>query len=243
MKIATLLSALFPWMLLFSIASPAATRPDLKPEEIVERLLDRETEAKRARDASTFVEEVQVKLITEYGSTRGSFRRSAQISYNEKGVLIEDFVQEKSTLDTIQLTAADYFDLHNLYQFFLTRQDQPKYKLKYKGTEKVDELNTYVFEIAPEKEPDPKRLTARLIRGKIWVDDHDFQIVQVRAKALPDSLQNQSLPFETRYTFVEDKYWFPAYTSVVGPIDTQTGRYKFEMTAEYSGYHRAKAKG
>lgn len=238
MKTGRLLSVLFMGALLFSPAAPAAVRPELRPEEVIARLIERETEAKRARDTSTFIEEVRIKLVTEYGATRGEYRRSAQLSYNEKGVLVEDFVQEKSTLDAIQLTTADYFDLQNLYQFFLTAENQPKYKLKYKGMEKVDELNTYVFEIAPEKDPDPKRLTARLIRGKIWVDDHDFQIVQVRAKTLPDTPQNQSLPFETLYTFVDDKYWLPAYTSVTGPLATQTGLYKFELTAEYSGYKK-----
>ena len=52
----------------------------------------------------------------------------------------------------------------------------------YIGQQQEDELHCYVFDIAPKKIEGKKRY----FQGRIWVDDHDFQIVKTYGKTVPD---------------------------------------------------------
>ena len=66
--------------------------------------------------------------------------------------------------------------------FVLTSDEIQDYNILYVGKQKEDELGTYVFDVAP-KQIDKNR---RYFQGRIWVDDHDFQIVKTYGKNVPD---------------------------------------------------------
>ena len=57
-----------------------------------------------------------------------------------------------------------------------------EYNVIYVGQQQEDELHCYVFDIAPKKIEGKKRY----FQGRIWVDDHDFQIVKTYGKTVPD---------------------------------------------------------
>jgi len=73
-----------------------------------------------------------------------------------------------------------------------TPGDLPKYDVKYVGREQVDEVNTYVFDIAPLK----LEKGQRYFQGRIWVEDKDLQIVKTRGKAtgLLKKKEDQAFP-------------------------------------------------
>ncbi len=76
----------------------------------------------------------------------------------------------------------------------------------------MDELDTYVFDVAPKTIEKNKRY----FKGKVWVDQQDFEIVLVNGKSVPDDVrrghEDLSPPFTTYYEQVDGKYWFPTYT-------------------------------
>ena len=53
-----------------------------------------------------------------------------------------------------------------------------EYNILYVGQQQEDELHCYVFDIAPKQIEGKKRY----FQGRIWVDDHDFQIVKTYGK-------------------------------------------------------------
>ncbi len=73
-------------------------------------------------------------------------------------------------------------DMRHKYPFVLTTEDLPEYNILYVGQQKEDELHCYVFDIAPKKIEGKKRY----FQGRVWVDDHDFQIVKTYGKPVPD---------------------------------------------------------
>ena len=94
----------------------------------------------------------------------------------------------------------------------LTTDEIPEYNITYLGQQKEDELNTYVFDVNPKQIERKKRR----FQGRIWVDDHDFQIVKTFGKAVPDfgsgNGENLFPKFTTYREQIDGKYWFPTYT-------------------------------
>ena len=80
------------------------------------------------------------------------------------------------------MTREDFDDIQHRLPFVLTSDDIPEYSILYVGKQKEDELGTYVFDVAPKQIEKNKRY----FQGRIWVDDHDFQIVKTYGKNVPD---------------------------------------------------------
>jgi hypothetical protein len=136
------------------------------------------------------------------------------------------------------MTPQDFADIESIQPFVLTSDDISKYKLTYSGTETVDQIGCYVFEVEPRKiEKDQ-----RYFQGKIWVDDRDFQIVKTYGKAVPDIIgknkDNLFPRFETYREQIDGKFWFPTYTRAVDTLNFQTGPQKIRQIIKYQNYKR-----
>jgi hypothetical protein len=97
--------------------------------------------------------------------------------------------------------------------FFLTTEDLANYNFLYAGVQKLDDINTFVFQVKPKV----LSRKQRLFEGVIWVDDQDYTIVRTWGKfELQVELEGNHLPFtmfETYRENFEDKYWLPTYTA------------------------------
>ena len=60
--------------------------------------------------------------------------------------------------------------------------------------------------------PDPKKTKQRLFLGRVWVDDHDLQIVKTRGKGVPETKTNKFPNVETYRELIDGHYWFPTYS-------------------------------
>ena len=70
----------------------------------------------------------------------------------------------------------------------MTAPELPLYDIKYLGKQKIDELETYVFDVAPKVMEKGKRY----YKGKVWVDQQDLQIVLVSGKSVPDDVRRRA---------------------------------------------------
>jgi hypothetical protein len=139
-----------------------------------------------------------------------------------------------STLQQISLTAEDKKDLESIQPFVLTTEDLPKYDVKYTGREKIDEVNTYVFRVAPKR----MEKNQRYFQGTVWVDDHDFAVVKSDGKAVPDIKDNLFPRFITYRENIEGNFWFPTYTHADDELHFKTGDVRILMTVRYKNYKR-----
>jgi hypothetical protein len=82
----------------------------------------------------------------------GEFRETTDVLYDDQGKRLEKVTYApQNTLKGISITKEDYDDFRNRLPFVLTTQDLGQYNISYVGQQHVDEIETYVFDIAPKK--------------------------------------------------------------------------------------------
>jgi hypothetical protein len=186
----------------------APARQELSTQEIVQRFAAAESQNKIARNNYTFTQDFDLRTIGFAGQVTGQYRRVSDIVYDDRGARVEKITYfPASTLTEIQISPEDMKDLAGVQPFALTSEDLPKYQIDYAGKERVDELNTYTFNVKPKKFVEGERY----FEGRIWVDDQDLQVVKAVGQAVPQ-VKDQAFPhFESYRENIDGKYWFPTY--------------------------------
>ena len=192
----------------------------LTPEEIITKFAARESEFAKARENYTFRQSVKVDTLDpDTNKVDGEYQQVTDITFNRAGKREEHVVfAPQNTLERVMMTPTDFDEIEHRLPFILTTEDLPQYDIKYLGRQKVDELDTYVFEAGPKQIEKGKHY----FQGKVWVDQQDFQIVLVNGKTVPQDIrrghEDLQPPFTTYYEQVDGKYWFPTYTKAEGNL-------------------------
>ena len=211
----------------------------ITPEEIIKRFAAKEKEFKEARDQYTYTQDVRVQTL-EGDTADGEYRQVFDVTFDDKGHKVKNVMfAPQSTLQRIGMTQEDFDDIENRLPFVLTSDEIPEYDVLYVGQQKQDELNTYVFDVAP-KQIVGKR---RYFQGRIWVDRDDFQIVKTFGKTVPDirkKKDNENLfpKFTTWREQIDGKYWFPTYTRAEDTLKFSFNEVKIREIVKYTNYKR-----
>ena len=220
---------------------PLNTAPpqSISVQELIEKFAGREAIFKDARNHYTYTQEVIVQTL-DGDTVDGEFRETTDILYDDKGKRMEKVTfAPQSSLTRIGITKEDYDDFRNRLPFVLTTQDLGQYNIVFAGRQRVDELETYVFDVAPKKVE--KDGGPRFFEGRIWVDNRDYQIVKTCGKNVPDShkgQENLSPRFVTYREQVDGQYWFPTYTSADDFLHFRSGDIRVREIVKYKNYKR-----
>jgi len=209
-------------------------------DEVIKRFSAKEKEFKVARDQYTFRQDV--KVMTLDGDTPdGEYHQVFDVTFDDKGRKIKNVVYApQQTLTRIQMTQEDFDDIENRLPFVLTADEIGEYDILYVGQQKQDELNTYVFDVAPKQIAGKKRY----FQGRIWVDNHDFQIVETYGKTVPDihrgkrGQENLFPKFTTWREQIDGQYWFPTYTRAEDTLKFALNDVKIREIIKYTNYRR-----
>ena len=244
------LSALFSLLLPLIMLSPVAQAQEgpldksqpqgITVEEIIKRFATKEKEFKEARDQYTYRQDV--KVMTLDGDTPdGAYQQVFDVTFDDKGRKTKNVVfAPQPTLQRIQMTEEDFDDIENRLPFVLTSDEIGEYDILYVGQQKQDELSTYVFDIAPKQIVGKKRY----FQGRIWVDNHDFQIVETYGKTVPDihkgkrGSENLFPKFTTWREQIDGQYWFPTYTRAEDTLQFSMGGVRIREIIKYTNYRR-----
>ena len=186
---------------------------DITPQQIIERFTAKEKQWKQVREQYSFQQSVEVQEVVGT-DVRSEYRQVATITYSQGKPVKNVLLAPQGSMD---VTKEDFEDLESRATFTISTDELAIYNVTYAGSQKVDELRCYVFEVVPKTLEKDKRY----FQGKIWVDDQDFQIVKDRGKSVPDirtgkkkKLKENLFPeFTTWRQVIDGKYWFPAYSS------------------------------
>ena len=217
-------------------ASGRASSPQLDTGEVIRRFAAAESENRVARNNYTFTQDFEVLTLGEAGSVTGKFHRVSDIVYDDRGQRVEKITFfPPSTLYELQISDEDMQDLAGVQPFALATEDLAKYNIVSLGKEKVDELNTYVFDVKPKTFVKGERY----FQGKVWVDDQDLQIVKAAGQAVPE-VKDQKFPhFESYRENIDEKYWFPTYVYADDVLDFKKGpSVHMRMTVRYKNYKK-----
>jgi hypothetical protein len=221
------------------------TPPDgMTPEQIVVEMGKKEEAFAKARENYTFRQTVSMQSIDDNtNKPDGEYRQVTDIGFNKDGTRNETVVfAPQNSLERVILDQYDLEDVAKRIPLVLTTADLPNYDVKYLGRQRVDELDTYVFQATP-KNADFKH---RFFEGKVWVDQKDLEIVMINGKNVPDDIKHGhfSIPFTTYYEQVDTVNWFPTYTRADGTVhfaaskDGPANDIHMRNTVKYTDYRR-----
>jgi hypothetical protein len=216
---------------------------DMSPEQVVAKTAGNENKVKEARSHYSFTQDVLVQTMNGK-NVDGQYHEVTTVSYDEKGKRKEVVTfAEQPTLRGVQLTAQDMDDIRTFMPWIMTTDEVPQYNITYAGQQHVDDLDTYVFHVVPKKE----EKNTRYFQGRIWIDNHDFEIVKLCGKSVPEVIHvKKKQPQELRPTFVSyrqvvDGNWFPAYTRVDDDLHFSAQTVHVREIVKLNGYKRAGA--
>ena len=217
-------------------------------DDIIKRFADKETEFAKARDQYTYRQDVKVETV-DGETVDGEYHEVFDVLFDNKGKRIENVVfAPQSTLQKIYMSQEDMDDIRHKLPFVLTTQDLPEYNIIYVGQQQEDELHCYVFDVAPKKIEEKKRY----FQGRVWVDDHDFQIVKTYGKTVPDLCNNRPCnevkrrgdqenlfpKFTTWRQQIDGLYWFPVYTKADDELHFKLEDVHIREIVKYQDYKR-----
>jgi hypothetical protein len=216
------------------------------PEEIIKRFAAKETEFAKARDQYTYRQDVKVETL-DGETVTGQYHEVYDVIFDDQGRRLENVVfAPQSSLEQggLSMDQGDFEDIRHRMPFVLTEADLPEYNILYVGQQQEDEVHCYVFDIAPKQIVGKKRY----FQGRIWVDDHDFQIVKTYGKSVPDvrkkhgDEENLYPKFTTWRQQIDGQYWFPVYTRADDELHFKLQDIHIREIIKYEDYKRFGAK-
>jgi len=220
----------------------------ITPDEIITRFAAKETEFAQARDQYTYRQDVKVQTV-DGDTVDGQYREVFDVMFDDKGHRMENVVfAPASSLTKIYMSEEDMQDIRHMLPFVLTTDELPEYNILYVGEQQEDELHCYVFDIAPKKIEAKKRY----FQGRVWVDDHDLQIVKTYGKTVPDLCDNRPCSevkhrsdnenlfpkFTTWRQQIDGQYWFPVYTKADDELHFKLEDVHIREIVKYEDYKR-----
>jgi hypothetical protein len=214
--------------------------------EIIQKMGQRESAFAAARNDYTFRQDVKFNTLSDdTNRPDGEYHQITDISFAPDGKRVEHVIfAPQNTIERVIMTETDFRDIEKRLPFILTAPELPQYDITYLGRQKVDELDTYVFDVKPKELVKGQRY----FQGRAWVDQQDDEIVLVNGINVPQDTrrghEDLSPPFTTYYQQVDDKYWFPTYTKAEGNLHfaAQNGALSQDVhvrtTIHYTNYQR-----
>lgn len=214
-------------------------------QELIQKFAAQETKVREARAHYTYTQDVLVQTLNGT-SVGGQSHEITEVSFDEKGKRLENVkFAEVPSLQGVRISAEDMDDVRTFMPWILTSDQLPDYKITYAGQQHVDDLDTYVFHVEPAKEEKNKRY----FQGRVWVDNHDLQVVKLCGKTVPEQIRRKKKdPIEIRPTFVGyrqlvDAYWFPAYARVDDNLHFGAQSVHLREIVKFKDYKRRGAQG
>jgi hypothetical protein len=191
-------------------AEPHPGPPPLPVEQIIQKFAANEDVMKKVYETYDFTQSIRLDELTDPG---GRFSVTGEVYTKADGQrYLRVTKPAESSLKLMHFSLEDVRVIASMPEFPLTSEEIGNYNFKYAGQEKLDQLNTYIFQVKPKTLSRKKRF----FEGVIWIDDHDFAIVKSYGKFVSELEGNgTALPFTMFETYRENfqsKYWLPTYT-------------------------------
>lgn len=190
-------------------SEPHPGPPPIPAEEIIRKFAANEDLMKQKFDTYDYTQTIRIDELADPG---GKFSVTGEVYTRPDGQrYMRVDKQPETSLKIEKYNLEDVRTISSMPLFVLTSPEIANYNFKYVGQEKLDQLNTYIFQVKP-KMLSRKR---RFFEGVIWVDDQDFAIVKSYGRLVSELSGNgTALPFTMFEAYRENfqgKYWLPTY--------------------------------
>jgi len=214
----------------------------MPPEQIVQAFLARAAECLRAHERYGFKRSMRLQEFLPGGDAGGEIIQESVVYLADNGRRYEKMGETSRKSFVAAHVAAEELKTATQIPLFPLLPDQAQYyNFTYKGSQPLDELHTYIFEVKP------KRLLAgyRLFQGLVYVDDHDLAIVQMYGRwaalpenedAGPDARRTPFTMYEIYFENVEGNLWFPTYIRSDAWLQTKGGEDQLRLIVKMTDF-------
>jgi len=211
-------------------------------DEIVKKFAENEGLFRSALTDYVFNRKATVQTIGLGGQVSGTYRRDSFMTFGSDGGRFEKVLYAPiATTPPGFVTPEDLEDLGGITPFALEPSAISNYNFRFAGTEHIDELDLYVFDVTPKEIPDPKKTKLRLFTGRIWVDKTELMIVRSKGKAVPETKMNKFPVVLTTRAQIDGKYWFPVDARSDDELVFDNGNViKIRMRVSFSDYRQGR---
>jgi len=212
--------------------------PSLPPAEIIQGFSKKEEEYQAARPQYAYRKTIRIQEFGPDGRSAGEFTATYDAVLSGDGKLYERAIAAPvSTLEYLSFEPEDAQALTRVPAYPVTAGQLSKYNVKYLNTEKVDEVDCYIFQVSP------RTLDRQhpLFDGVIWVDQKYLEVVKTYGNWVTDlgDLHPPTLPFSMFETYRENvggKYWFPNYSRAEGIYKMKDHDIPIRVTIKWTNF-------
>lgn len=209
------------------------------PPDLARRVAKRETATRAARDQYTYRQSVTVEELDQRGSRTGDYKEARDIIFSPARERTEQMIGSPSrNLKRLILTEEDFQDIRDIQPFVMTEDQLWNYETRFRGEEKMDDVDCWVLQVRPRQILQGQRL----FDGMLWVGKSDFSIVRLEGQAVPQVYRGKSENLFPRFTTlrkaVDGTHWFPYFTYADDTLPFRTGPQRIRLTIRYTNYKR-----
>jgi hypothetical protein len=212
--------------------------PALPPAEIIQAFTKKEELYQNTRAQFASRKTIRIQEFGPDGKPAGEYTATYDLMRSGDGRLYEKAIAApESTLQYLSFEPEDAQVLARVPAYPVTVSQLSKYDVKYLSTEKVDEVDCYIFQVSP------RTLDRQhpLFDGVIWVDQKYLEVVKTYGKWVTDmgEVQPPTLPFSMFETYrenVDGKYWFPNYSRADGTYKMKDRNVPIRVTIKWTNF-------
>ena len=145
----------------------------------------------------------------------------------------------------------DLDDIRDRLPLVLRAEEMSLYSVTYVGSQHVDQLDTYVFDVAPKNpKPGTSKKEPNRFQGRVWVEARDLAIVKTCGKTRSGentgswgkNSANLTPTFVTYREQIDGKYWFTTYARADEFLQFANGGVHLREFVKYSNYKAVPSK-
>jgi hypothetical protein len=120
-------------------------------EQMIQRVAKKETDFASARNQYLYRQEVTVNTLGIANVINGQYYRLSEVVFDDTGKRSEKILKmPPQNLVGLEISNEDLTGFGAVTPFALTTDQIPNFQITYVGKEKIDELDTFVFDITPK---------------------------------------------------------------------------------------------
>ncbi len=208
------------------------------PPGLARLVAHRESESEVERNHYTYRQTVKVQELSEHGAQAGEYREVRDVIFSPtKGrdeVMVGDPFRH---LKDLILTEEDFQDIRNIQPFVLVEDFLPIYETKYRGEERIEDVDCWVLQVRPKQILQGQRL----FDGMLWVSKQDYSVVRSEGQAVPQIRTTKSENLFPKFITVRKQvggFWFPVSTYADDTLYFRTGPQRIRLAIRFENYKK-----
>lgn len=208
------------------------------PANLARLVAHRESETQAARNEYAYRQTVKVIEMNDRGGQAGEYREIRDVIFSPTKEREENMIgAPQKRLKNLILTDEDFRDIRDIQPFVLVEDFMPIYETKFRGEERMEDIDCWVLQVRPRQILSGQRL----FDGIVWVAKSDYSVVRSEGQAVPQILTTKQENLFPRFVTIRkpvNGFYFPSYTYADDTLHFRTGPLRIKLSIRFEHYQK-----